>query len=244
MRFLQTEWHRHERDRNAWEIERAEMKSRIGRLEGESKTNKRLHDSLGKHVKILESALKREREKVKDLMKGEKVDFGKDAKELAREELKNIGKGPLLFALVAMPYLTQTRILAQKSWSARPGGRSRRRFTTGHSARNRARQVEGISRKMLFRNYVSCHANESYSPRPKRSAFNEPCLPEPAALSASSPGSLRTAATATETATPKQHGHSARKLGPKSSGNAADIWRERGSSTLEYPCQPRPFADA
>ena len=93
MRFLQTEWHRHERDRNAWEIERAEMKSRIGRLEGESKTNKRLHDSLGKQIKMLESALKKEREKVKSLTKGEKVDFAKDAKELAREELKSIGKG-------------------------------------------------------------------------------------------------------------------------------------------------------
>ena len=99
MRFLQTEWHRHERDRNAWEIERAEMKSRIGRLEGESKTNKRLHDSLGKHVKILESALKKEREKVKALTKGEKVDLGKNAKELAREELKSIGKGLLFFIL-------------------------------------------------------------------------------------------------------------------------------------------------
>ena len=67
MRFLQTEWHRHERDRNAWQIERAEMKSRIGKLEGDSRTSKRLQESLGKHVKILENALKKEREKVKSL---------------------------------------------------------------------------------------------------------------------------------------------------------------------------------
>ena len=67
MRFLQTEWHRHERDRNAWEIERAEMKSRIGKLEGDGKTSKRLQETLGKHVKILENALKREREKIKAL---------------------------------------------------------------------------------------------------------------------------------------------------------------------------------
>lgn len=65
MRFLQTEWHRHERDRNAWQIERAEMKSRIGKLEGDGRTSKRLQESLGKHVKILENALKREREKAK-----------------------------------------------------------------------------------------------------------------------------------------------------------------------------------
>lgn len=67
MRFLQTEWHRHERDRNAWQIERAEMKSRIGKLEGDGRTSKRLQESLGKHVKILENALKREREKLRSL---------------------------------------------------------------------------------------------------------------------------------------------------------------------------------
>lgn len=65
MRFLQMEWHRHERDRNAWQIERAEMKSRIGKLEGDGRTSKRLQESLGKHVKILENALRREREKSK-----------------------------------------------------------------------------------------------------------------------------------------------------------------------------------
>ncbi|KAG7137180.1 Striatin Pro11 like protein [Verticillium longisporum] len=37
MRFLQTEWHRHERDRNSWEIERQEMKGRIANLEGQAR---------------------------------------------------------------------------------------------------------------------------------------------------------------------------------------------------------------
>ncbi|EFW22794.1 cell differentiation and development protein Fsr1/Pro11 [Coccidioides posadasii str. Silveira] len=90
MRFLQSEWHRHERDRNAWEIERAEMKSRIGRLEGDARTSKRMHESLGKHVKILEIALKKEREKVKKLAVGEKVDLGTDPKDLAKESLKDL----------------------------------------------------------------------------------------------------------------------------------------------------------
>ncbi|OAX81298.1 hypothetical protein ACJ72_04365 [Emergomyces africanus] len=84
MRFLQTEWHRHERDRNAWEIERAEMKSRIGRLEGDARTSKRMHETLGKHVKMLEVALKKEREKVKSLSAGEAVDLTKDSKELGK----------------------------------------------------------------------------------------------------------------------------------------------------------------
>lgn len=93
MRFLQTEWHRHERDRNAWEIERAEMKSRIARFEGEARTAKRLHESLGKHVKILEIALTREREKIKALSKGESVDLQRNPRDVAREELKGMGKG-------------------------------------------------------------------------------------------------------------------------------------------------------
>lgn len=66
MRFLQTEWHRHERDRNAWQIERAEMKSRIGKLEGDLRTNKKLRESMDKHIRMLEYALKRkEKEKTK-----------------------------------------------------------------------------------------------------------------------------------------------------------------------------------
>ena len=97
MRFLQTEWHRHERDRNAWEIERAEMKSRIARLEGEARTAKRLHESLGNQDKILEIALTKEREKIKSLSKGEKVDLQRDPREVAREELKALGKGLLCY---------------------------------------------------------------------------------------------------------------------------------------------------
>lgn len=65
MRFLQMQWHRHERDRNAWDVERAEMKMRIAKLEGDQRTNKKLQESLSNHVKILENALKREREKAK-----------------------------------------------------------------------------------------------------------------------------------------------------------------------------------
>lgn len=61
MRFLQTEWHRHERERNQWEIERAEMRARIAKLEGESSAAKRLQQGYLKRVKMLESALKQER---------------------------------------------------------------------------------------------------------------------------------------------------------------------------------------
>jgi striatin 1/3/4 len=98
MRFLQTEWHRHERDRNAWEIERAEMKSRIGRLEGELRTSKRLHESLGKHVRLMESALKKEREKVKKLSNNETVEIPTDPKDIARDSV-NYLKGVYPFSM-------------------------------------------------------------------------------------------------------------------------------------------------
>lgn len=85
MRFLQTEWHRHERDRNAWQIERAEMKSRIGKLEGDGRTNKRLRESLDKHVRILEHALKKEREKAKAPAAEGQTEDKKDEKEDAKQ---------------------------------------------------------------------------------------------------------------------------------------------------------------
>jgi striatin 1/3/4 len=106
MRFLQTEWHRHERDRNAWEIERAEMKSRIGKLEGDGRTSKRLQETLGKHVKILENALKREREKIKTIQSATTAskepkpdDAGSAAagKENTKSETQR-EEGPLLMA--------------------------------------------------------------------------------------------------------------------------------------------------
>lgn len=114
MRFLQAEWHRHERERNLWEIERAEMKSRIGRLEGEARTNKRMSESLGKHVRILETALKQEREKNRKLVAGEKVaaeeqpDRHRDPKEIAKENLKTLPKCMPFFFFLCFPTSSNT----------------------------------------------------------------------------------------------------------------------------------------
>lgn len=65
MRFLQTEWHRHERDRNSWEIERADMKARIAKMEGDNRAAKMMQQAYLTRVKMLEAALKHEREKNK-----------------------------------------------------------------------------------------------------------------------------------------------------------------------------------
>ena len=76
---------------------------------------------------------------------------------------------------------------------------------------------------MLFGDYLSRYAHDSYPPRPKRSAFDEPRVSEPTAISASSTGSLPAATAATETAAPKQLEHGPGELGAKPSSNAADV---------------------
>jgi len=71
MRFLQMEWHSHERARNAWDIERAEMKAKIAKQEGETRSAKKLNESLDRQIRMLERVLKAERAKAKALVLGE-----------------------------------------------------------------------------------------------------------------------------------------------------------------------------
>ena len=73
MRFLQIEWHNHERARNAWDIERAEMKAKIAKLEGDFRSAKKLNEMLEKQVKMLEEAIKRERDKSKAAQSGDEA---------------------------------------------------------------------------------------------------------------------------------------------------------------------------
>lgn len=81
MRFLQMEWHNHERARNAWDIERAEMKQKISKLEGDSRSAKKLNDILGKNVRMLEKALRDERAKNKALAGSEKPPAEDESKQ-------------------------------------------------------------------------------------------------------------------------------------------------------------------
>ncbi|KAH7097545.1 WD40 repeat-like protein [Auriculariales sp. MPI-PUGE-AT-0066] len=63
LHFLQTEWRRYERDRNEWEIERAEMRARIALLEGERRSFENVKLDLMRRIKMLEHALRLERSK-------------------------------------------------------------------------------------------------------------------------------------------------------------------------------------
>ncbi|KAG8901487.1 hypothetical protein FRC00_006790 [Tulasnella sp. 408] len=63
LHFLQTEWRHYERDRNEWEIERAEMRARIALLEGERRSFENVKLDLMRRIKMLEYALRMERSK-------------------------------------------------------------------------------------------------------------------------------------------------------------------------------------
>lgn len=89
MRFLQLEWHNHERARNAWDIERAEMKAKIAKQEGEVRSAKRLNDQLNKHIRMLEQALLNERAKNKAAATGEAPAATDDKKEKAKAASKS-----------------------------------------------------------------------------------------------------------------------------------------------------------
>ena len=96
MRFLQTEWHRHERDRNSWEIEKQEMKGRIASLEGAARRADATQKALKKYVAILEKKVKDQAGQLKTSTPGSEVmeDVQKTDKEdraaRAQEKLRGM----------------------------------------------------------------------------------------------------------------------------------------------------------
>ncbi|KAK2731110.1 striatin pro11 [Colletotrichum kahawae] len=95
MRFLQTEWHRHERDRNAWEIERQEMKARIAALEGQARRSDATQKALKKYVTILEKKVKDQSAQLKGGSKAEEAAKAeKDRAAMIQEKLRPSNKKP------------------------------------------------------------------------------------------------------------------------------------------------------
>ena len=114
MRFLQTEWHRHERDRNAWEIERQEMRSRIATLEGSGRRSDAQLKSLRRYVKMLETTLSTERKKAK--LRATGVEIPEDEESLAHKVKANRKREILLVFNEHILILAQLR---QKSYLTR-----------------------------------------------------------------------------------------------------------------------------
>lgn len=61
LHFLQHEWTRFELDRAQWEVERAELQARVAFLQGERKSQESLKVDLVRRIKMLELALRHER---------------------------------------------------------------------------------------------------------------------------------------------------------------------------------------
>lgn len=68
LHYLQYEWSRYELERSQWEMERAELKARISFLIGERKAQENLKHDLVRRIKMLEYALKQERNKFQHLL--------------------------------------------------------------------------------------------------------------------------------------------------------------------------------
>jgi striatin 1/3/4 len=94
MRFLQTEWHRHERDRNAWEIEKQEMKGRIANLEGQARRADATQKALKKYVSILERKIKDQAAQLTGTSVTEEADPAKNDRAAKIQEKLRCGTFP------------------------------------------------------------------------------------------------------------------------------------------------------
>jgi striatin 1/3/4 len=70
LHYLQHEWNRYELDRQQWEVEKAELMTKISFLQGERRGQENLKNNLVRRIKMLELALKQER------IKYQKLKFG------------------------------------------------------------------------------------------------------------------------------------------------------------------------
>lgn len=123
MRFLQTEWHRHERDRNAWEIEKQEMKGRIANLEGQARRADATQKALRKYVSILERKVKQQAElkgsEATDAAEPEKNDRAAKIQEKLKCEIYCQLLGPQLTSHPQpRPRRTQSLASMASSWKS------------------------------------------------------------------------------------------------------------------------------
>ena len=152
MRFLQLEWHNHERARNAWDIERAEMKAKIAKQEGEVRSAKRLNDQLNKHIRMLEHALTNERNKNKNGGEAQASDDKKDGKG-KKGSLKRALNSPTAY------WVIRTCVLTPYSSEQAPQLLPRRRLRVLRPTRRRprglAREVQAVPHEVRRRDHIS-----------------------------------------------------------------------------------------
>ena len=90
MRFLQTEWHNHERARNAWDIERGELQSKLGKQEGDLERFRKDNEALDHRIRMLEHTIEKERRRDGSKAKAQRI----GSEEVREEKEKGInGQG-------------------------------------------------------------------------------------------------------------------------------------------------------
>lgn len=118
MRYLQTEWQRNERDRIQWELERAEMKTRIARLEGEKRGLQLLVEDQAKKLKVLQASLKQadNGDDVRGLLKEAQDQFDGCVQEAADADVSQLveSRQYLEKCIQEVEYLLQASSLEQQ----------------------------------------------------------------------------------------------------------------------------------
>merc|ERR1712127_179428 len=76
LQFIQAEWSRFELERAQWKVEKAELTAQVAFLQGEQKGQQNLRRDLIRRIKMLEFALKQERQRYFQLKTGENLDLG------------------------------------------------------------------------------------------------------------------------------------------------------------------------
>jgi len=87
LHFIQHEWARFEIERAQWEVERAELQARIAFLQGERKGQENLKRDLIRRIKMLEFALRQERQKLHKLKYGTELKFPEEKEDADEEEV-------------------------------------------------------------------------------------------------------------------------------------------------------------
>jgi striatin 1/3/4 len=83
LHYLQHEWNRFEFERQQWEVDRAELMTKISFLQGERRGQENLKINLIRRIKMLELALKQER------IKYHKLKYGVEPQSITANDLKN-----------------------------------------------------------------------------------------------------------------------------------------------------------
>jgi hypothetical protein len=90
LHYLQHEWNRYELERQQWEVEKAELMTKISFLQGERRGQENLKNNLIRRIKMLELALKQERIKYHKLKFGVEPSNQNDLKQTSSSNAQSL----------------------------------------------------------------------------------------------------------------------------------------------------------